>query len=71
MTLMSEVYEFVLPEMAANGIEDTTLNRATFLKGMVDAWIEDGAEEHPNKPAYIAAVQSEIIDLILTYLREE
>lgn len=58
-TRMEEIYEAVLPEMAAHDIEDTTSNRIEFLTGLYDGW-----NEEPNKSIeqilYMIALSAEI-----------
>jgi hypothetical protein len=60
---LEEIYEFVLPEMAAHGIPDTPALRSTFLQGMVDAWEEDVSDDHPKKAGYVKAAHDEITRL--------
>jgi hypothetical protein len=38
---VKEIYDHVLPEMAANNIEDTTENRIKVLTGLQTAWSEE------------------------------
>ncbi len=64
MTRIEEIYEFMLPEMKKNNIEDTTENRLLFLQGLQDAWNED-PEASLEKVFYKLAVQSEIALLML------
>lgn len=59
MSMIEEIYERVLPEMKASGIEDTIPNRIAFLQGMNDAWREDDSFSI-TKPFYILAVSLEI-----------
>lgn len=63
-TRMEEIYETVLPEMAANDIEDTTENRIAFLTGLYDGWKED-PETSLEKTFYMMALNSEIMSLKL------
>ena len=59
MSMIAEIYERVLPEMKANGIEDTIPNRIAFLEGLNDSWREDDSFDI-MKPFYILAVALEI-----------
>lgn len=59
---VQEIYDFVLPEMEANDIEDTTLNRYLFLTGVRDAWYED-EESSFEKTLYLIAINGEIMIL--------
>jgi hypothetical protein len=62
MTRIEEIYEFVLPEMKANDIEDTTFNRMLFLEGLRDGWKED-SETSLEKSLYMIAINGEIFIL--------
>jgi len=64
MTRIEEIYEFVLPEMASNGIEDTTENRLAFLEGLRDGWKED-PDKSIEKTFYQLALNGEIFGLQL------
>ena len=70
MTKIEEIYEFALPEMKANGIDDTTENRIAFLTGIANAWEED-SDISLEKTFYKLALQSEIstLELKLTFPR--
>jgi hypothetical protein len=57
--MIAEIYERVLPEMKANGIEDTPLNRIACLQGLADAWREDESFDI-LKPFYQLALTLEI-----------
>lgn len=59
MTRIEEIYETVLPEMEANGIEDTIENRIVFLQGLYDGWKED-EDRCIEKTLYQIALISEI-----------
>lgn len=59
MGMIDEIYEFVLPELKANGFEDSVENRIAALQGLNDAWRED-TDFHPRKPFYIMACALEI-----------
>jgi hypothetical protein len=59
MSHIQEVYDLVLPELAANGFEDTTENRLVALQGLLDAWTED-PERNFAKQMYMHAVSFEI-----------
>lgn len=65
---MVEIYETVLPEMAAHGIEDTTPNRIAFLSGLLDGWLEDESRS-AEKSIYVSALALEIFYLKLTQIR--
>ncbi len=67
MTRVEEIYEAVLPEMAAHDIEDTIENRITFLTGLQDAWKED-PEVSFEKTLYMIALSGEIFNLKLKTL---
>lgn len=71
MTRMEEIYEKVLPEMASQGIEDTTENRILFLTGLYDGWKEDTSDNCLEKTLYLVALHSEItiLKLNLTFPR--
>jgi hypothetical protein len=64
MTRIEEIYAAVLPEMEANGIEDTTENRIVFLQGLYDGWKED-EDTSIEKTFYMLALHSEIFGLKL------
>jgi hypothetical protein len=59
MSHIQEVYDFVLPELAAHDIEDTVENRIYALQGLLDAWTED-PERSFAKQMYMHAVSFEI-----------
>jgi hypothetical protein len=59
MSHIQEVYDFVLPELAANGFDDTVENRVYALQGLLDAWTED-PERSFAKQMYMHAVSFEI-----------
>jgi hypothetical protein len=59
MSLIQEIYDHILPELAANGFEDTVENRLLALQGLLDAWMED-PEENFSKTMYVSAVRLEI-----------
>lgn len=61
-TKVEEIYDAVLPHMAANGIEDTTENRFYALSGLKDAWAED-KDESLEKSLYVLALSSELLML--------
>lgn len=61
-TKLEEIYEAVLPEMEAHGIEDTDANRHAFLSGMRDAWVEDPFKSI-EKTLYVVAINLEIARL--------
>lgn len=65
---IEEIYEFVLPEMKAQGIEDTTIHRIWFLEGLRDGWKEDVEDDNPDKVFYMVAINSEIFRLNLERL---
>ena len=60
MTRIEIVYEALLPEMEANGIEDTPENRHDMLRGLLDAWNEDESPAGIEKIAYKFAVLLEM-----------
>lgn len=62
MQLIDTVYQAVLPEMAAKGIEDTTENRIYFLTGLLEAWTEND-DSCIEKSCYVIAVSLEISHL--------
>lgn len=64
MTLIEEIYEAVLAEMAVNNIPDTPANRLEFLQGLSDAWKED-PDTSLEKLRYQMALTTEIFTLIL------
>lgn len=59
---MDEIYETVLPEMAANQIPDTLENRLDFLSGIRDAWLEEPSVSF-EKWLYVQAIGNEIYRL--------
>ena len=68
MSKIDEIYANVLPEMAAQGIEDTTANRLAFLQGVRDAWMEDDSKSF-EKSLYMMAISTEIFKLSLRMIR--
>lgn len=60
--LIEEIYAAVLPELAANNIEDTTANRLSALTGISAAWQEDKSNS-VEKALYQLALSAEIIRL--------
>lgn len=60
MTRIEEIYEAVLPEMKANGIEDTPANRHDVLKGLLAGWMEDSSDDCIEKTFYKMAVTLEM-----------
>lgn len=66
-TRIDTIYEFVLPEMAANNIPDTTKNRIAFMQGLFDAWEED-TDTSLEKILFMLALNGEIVNLQLTSL---
>ncbi len=61
---LAEIYEQILPVMAANHIEDTVPNRIAFLTGLQDAWKEDDNTSF-EKSLYMLALSTEIDHLKL------
>lgn len=61
MTRIEEVYASVLPEMEANGVEDTLENRHSFLTGLRDGWVEDTSDNCIEKSLYVLAVTCELV----------
>lgn len=59
MSHIQEVYDFILPDLAAHGFEDTIENRIYALQGLLDAWTED-PERNFAKEMYMLAVSFEI-----------
>lgn len=59
-TRIEEIYETVLPEMEANGFEDTPVNRYWMLAGLRDAWNED-PETSFEKSLYVFAITMELM----------
>jgi len=59
---MDEIYDTVLPEMAAHDIEDTIENRHIFLTGLRDGWKED-TDTSTAKSLYMMAINCEILIL--------
>jgi hypothetical protein len=62
--LMEKIYPHLLADMAANGIEDTTENRAVYLEGMYDEWKADKSLP-PEAMPYLAAIHGELFNLKL------
>lgn len=60
MTMLDELYDQVLPEMAAAGIEDTIPNRITMLTGIVKVWEADTTDNCIDKSLWISLVKTEI-----------
>ena len=58
-TKIEEIYDFVLPEMAENNIEDTSEHRMWFLEGLRDGWRED-TDISIEKSMYMFAITAEI-----------
>ena len=58
-TKIEEIYDFVLPVMAKNNIEDTSEHRIWFLEGLRDSWRED-TDTSIEKSMYIFAITAEI-----------
>ena len=58
MTMLDEIYANVLPELEANGIEDTPLHRLWALEGLLDGWMEDNPP--PEAQPWINTVRLEI-----------
>lgn len=67
-TKIEEIYDAVLPHLAANGIEDTTENRFYALTGIRQAWLED-KDESLEKQLYLMAVTSELLVLEIKLMR--
>jgi hypothetical protein len=63
-TYMQEIYDTVLPDMAAHDIEDTIPNRIAYLSGLQDAWNEDTTKS-PEKSMYTMALAFELLNLKL------
>lgn len=63
-TKVEEIYANVLPELEANGIEDTTQHRLWALEGLCDAWKED-SESSLEKTFWMLALTQEIFSLKL------
>jgi hypothetical protein len=65
-TKIEQIYEAVLPELAAAGFEDTLLNRYHALQGLREAWRED-VETDPDvvfeKVLWMIALDGEILIL--------
>ena len=59
MTMLDEIYDQVLPEMAAAGIEDTIPNRITMLTEIVKVWEAD-EDDSIDKSLWISIVKTEI-----------
>lgn len=59
MTMLDEIYDQVLPEMAAAGIEDTIPNRITMLTEIVKVWEAD-EDDSVDKSLWISIVKTEI-----------
>lgn len=59
MTMLDEIYDQVLPEMAAAGIEDTIPNRITMLTEIVKVWEAD-ENDSVDKSLWISIVKTEI-----------
>lgn len=59
MTMLDEIYDQVLPEMAAAGIEDTIPNRITMLTEIVKVWEAD-EDDSIDKKLWISIVKTEI-----------
>lgn len=57
------IYAAVLPEMAAHDIEDTPENRASFLEGLRDGWVEDHSDDSVEKSMWVLAASMEILRL--------
>jgi hypothetical protein len=64
MTRIEEIYEFALPEMKENNIDDTPQNRVEFLQGLYDSWEED-EDVSLEKTFYMLALQVELFRLEL------
>jgi hypothetical protein len=60
---IQEVYDFIIPEMAAAGFEDTPENREQCLRGLRDGWVEDHSDDCPEKSEWVFAVSMEIFKL--------
>ncbi len=63
-TKIEEIYAELLPELAANGIEDTPTHRMWALEGLYDAWKED-PETSTEKTLWMMALQAELWSLRL------
>jgi hypothetical protein len=61
-TKIEEIYDAVLPHLAANGFEDTTENRFYALTGLKDGWLED-EDRSLEKSFYLLAVTGELLML--------
>lgn len=59
MTMLDQIYDQVLPEMAAAGIEDTIPNRITMLTEIVKVWEAD-EDDSVDKSLWISIVKTEI-----------
>jgi hypothetical protein len=59
MTMIETIYETLLPELAANGVEDTPLHRLWALEGLVDGWEEDNPPTEAQP--WIRAAKFEIV----------
>ena len=63
MSKIDEIYEAILPEMAAHDLEDTTEHRLWFLEGLRDGWREDDSDACIEKGLYVMTVTLEMMSL--------